>query len=98
MPLVSYFVVRGPEAWLHDVNSIFRQEGARRLKCSKNCWSCVQDDQLPFGEPVGEQLGKPPAMLDVEAVDHVVEDQESELLVEAPRHGQKQRDRERVQV
>ena len=57
-----------------------------------------EDDQLPVGEPVGEQLGEPPAMLDVEAVDHVVENQESELLVEARRHGQEQGDRERVQM
>jgi hypothetical protein len=37
-------------------------------------------------------------MLDVEAVDHVVEQEESDLLVEAFRHGQKKRYRERVQV
>ena len=57
-----------------------------------------QDDQLPVGKPVGEQLGEPPAMLDVEAVDHVVENQESQLLVEARRHGQEQGNRERVQM
>ena len=77
MPLVSYFVVRGPEAWLHDVNSIFRQEGARRLRVFEKLLVVRQDDELPVGEPVGEQLGEPPAMLDVEAVDHVVENQES---------------------
>ena len=57
-----------------------------------------EDDELPVGEPIGEQLGEPPAMLDVEAVDHVVENQKPKLFVEALRHGQEHRNRERVQV
>src|ERR671922_2106990 len=48
-----------------------------------------EDDQLPVGEPVGEEFRQPPAMLDVEAVDHVVEHQKSELFIEACRHRQK---------
>ena len=57
-----------------------------------------EDDELPVGEPVGEKLGEPSAVLDVEAVDHVVEHEKADLLVEAFRHRQKERDRERVQV
>ena len=57
-----------------------------------------EDDELPVGEAVGQELGEPPSVLDVEAVDHVVEHEEAELLVEGLRHGQEQRDRERVQV
>ena len=57
-----------------------------------------EDNELPIGEPVGQKLGEPPAVLDVEAVDHVVEQEEAELLVEFFRHGQEQRNRERVQM
>ena len=48
--------------------------------------------------PSASSSASRPAVLDVEAVDHVVEHEKSDLLVEAFRHGQKQRDRERVQV
>ena len=53
-----------------------------------------EDDELPVGEPIGEQLRQPPAMLDIEAVDHVVENQEPELFVEARCHCQEHRNRE----
>ena len=57
-----------------------------------------EDDELPVGEAVGEKLGEPSVVLDVETVDHVVEHEKSELLVEACRHRQEERDRERVEV
>ena len=57
-----------------------------------------EHDQLPFGEAIGQQFGEPAAMLDVEAVDHIVEQKEADLLVEAFRHRQEERNRERVQV
>ena len=56
-----------------------------------------QHDELPGAEAIGEQLCQTPAMFDVEAVDHVVEQEKSDPLVEAFGHGE-QRDRERVQV
>ena len=57
-----------------------------------------EDDDLPLGEPVGQKLREAPAVLDVEAVDHVVEEQEAELRVEFLRHRQEERNRKRVQV
>src|SRR5207247_3680175 len=57
-----------------------------------------EDDELPGGELVGEEVGELPAVLQVEAVDHVVEDQEAQLLVESLRHGQEQGDGEGIEV
>ena len=57
-----------------------------------------EHDQLPFGKFLGEKLSESPAMLDVEAVDHVIEQQEADLLVEVFRHRQKKRYSQRVQV
>ena len=51
-----------------------------------------EDDDLPIGKAVGQELGEASAVLDVEAVDHIVEEEEAELRVEFFRHGQEQRD------
>jgi hypothetical protein len=49
-----------------------------------------EDDDLPVGEAVSKKFGKPPAVLDIKTVDHIVEHQEAELFVEGLRHGQKE--------
>ena len=55
-----------------------------------------EDDQLPVGEPVGEQLGEPPAMLDVEAVDHVVEIRNPSFSLKLAAMARNRANRERV--
>jgi hypothetical protein len=53
-----------------------------------------EHDELPVGKPVGEQFCEPATVLDVEAVDHVIEQEESDPFVETFGHGEKQRYRE----
>ena len=98
MPVVSYCVVRGPGIVAPGRELELAPGRRAAAQVLEELLIVREDDELPVGEPVGEQLGEPPAVLDVEAVDHVVEQEESDLLVEALRHGQEQRDRERVQV
>src|SRR4029450_13072317 len=57
-----------------------------------------QDDELPVRESIGQKLGESSAVLDVEAVDDVVEHEKADLLVEALRHREEQGNGERVQM
>ena len=57
-----------------------------------------EDNDLPIGESVGEKLGKSSAVLDVKAVNHIVQYQEAELRVEFSRHGEKERNCQRIQM